>query len=97
MGKEIGRKNNRSKLSTSTPKKPVLSSSDTHTSSASNSTRTSISSQIDNKDSTTNQNNNNTSNTYEIHSCITPRKQNYSVQATYTPPSLTPLNTTLPL
>ena len=37
------------------------------------------------------------SNTDDIHSCITPRKQNISVQATSTPPRLTPLITTLPL
>ena len=88
MGKEIGRyfKYNRSKTSNKTLKKPVLSSSAAHTSSASNSTGTSISSQIDNKDIFTNQNKNNTSNTDDIHSCVTPQKQNYSVQATYIPP-----------
>ena len=97
MGKEIGHsyKYYRSKLSTPTLKKPVLSSSAAHTSSASNSTPTSISYQLDNKDIATNQNNNNTSNTYDIQSCVTPRKQNYSVQATSTPPSLTPLKNTL--
>ena len=63
------------KLLTSTLKKPVLSSSDAHTSSASNLTQTSISSQLDNKDITTNQNKNNTSNTDDIHSCVTPRKR----------------------
>ena len=69
MGKEIGRsfKYKLSELSTSTLKKPVLSSSDSHASSASNSTRTSISSQINNKDITTNQNKNNISNTHDIH------------------------------
>ena len=60
-------------------------------------TQTSISSQLDNKDNFNNQNKNNTSNTDDIHSCLTPRKQNYSVQDTSTPPSLTPLNTTLPI
>ena len=77
MGKEIGRyfKYNRSKVSTPTLKKTVLSSSDAHTSPASNSTRTSILSQLDNKYITTNQNNNNTSNTDDIHSCVTPRKK----------------------
>ena len=40
--------------------------------------------------------NNNTSNTDDIHSFVTPRKKNYSVQATYTTTCLTPLNTTLP-
>ena len=32
-----------------------------------------------------------------IHSCVTPRKQNISFQATSTPPCLTPLINTLPL
>ena len=97
MGKEIGRsfKYNRSKISTPTLKKIVLSSSAAHTSYANNSTQTSISYQLDNKDITTNQNKNNTSNTDYIHSRVTPQKQNYSVQATYTPNSLIPLNTTL--
>ena len=54
-----------------------------------------MSSHLDNKDITTNQNKNNTSNTYDIHSCVTPWKQNYSIQATSTPPGLTPLHTTL--
>ena len=96
MGKEIGRsfKYNRSKISTPTLKKPVLSSSAAHTSSASNFTGTSISSQLDNKYIFTNQNKNNTSNIDDIHSCVTPRKKNYSVQATCTPPILTPLNAT---
>ena len=99
MGKEIGRfpKIIDSKISTSTLKKPVLSSSAAHTSSTINSTQTSISSQLDNKDLTTNQNKNNTSNIDDIRSCVTPQKQNCSVQATYTPPRLTPLNTTLPI
>ena len=68
MGKEIGRsfKYNRSKISTSTLKEPVVSSSTAHTSSASNLTRTSISSQLDNKDITTNQSKNNISNTDDI-------------------------------
>ena len=60
-------------------------------------TRTFISSHLDTKDSTAIQNNNITSNTDDIHSCVTPQKKNYSVQATYTPPFLTPLNTTLPI
>ena len=37
------------------------------------------------------------SNTDDIQSCVTPRKQNVSVQATCTPPRLTPLITTLPV
>ena len=82
---------------TPTFKKPVMSSSADHTSSASNSTGTSILSQVDNKDITTNQKNNNTSNIDDIHSCVTPQKQNYSVQTTSTTTCLTPLNTTLPI
>ena len=99
MGKEIGRyfKYTGSKISTPTLKKPVLSSSAAHTLYAINLTVTSISSQLDNKDITTNQNKNNTSNTDDIHSCVTPQKQNYSVQATSTTTCLTPLNTTLPI
>ena len=97
MGKYIGRlyKNNRPKLSPPTPKKPVLSSSAAHASSECNSAQTSISSKLDNKDITTNRNRNNTSNTDDIHLCVTPRKTNYSVQATSTTTSLTPLNPTL--
>ena len=78
MGKDIGRlfKNNESKTSTPTLKKPVLSSSDFHTSSASNSTRTYISSRLDNKNITENLKKNNTSDTYDIHSCVAPQKQN---------------------
>ena len=86
---------NISKLSTPILRKSVLLSSASHKSSASSSTRTSISSQLDNKFITTNQNKNNTSNTYDIHSCVTPRKQNYSVQDTYKTTRLTPLNATL--
>ena len=97
MGKESGihYKYNGSKLSTPTLKKPVLSSSATHTSSAINLTGTSISYQLDNKDILTNKKRNNTSNKDDIHSCVTPQKQNYSVQATSTPPCLTPLDTTV--
>ena len=52
MGKEIGRsyKYNLWKVSTPTLKKPVSSSSDSHTSSSSNLTGISISSQLGNKD-----------------------------------------------
>ena len=97
MDKEISRslKYNQSKIFNTTLKKPVLSSSAAHTSSASNLTGTSISSQLDNKEMFNNQNKNNTSNTDDIHSCVTPRKLKYSVQATSTPTRLTPLNTTL--
>ena len=65
------KKNIWSKLSTSTLKKPVLLSSADHTSPASNSTRIPISYQLDNKDITTNKKKNNTSNTDDIHSCVT--------------------------
>ena len=51
--------------------------------------------QVDNKHITTNQNKNKISNTDDIQSCVTPQKQNYSVQATFTPTHLTPLNATL--
>ena len=99
MLKDIGRlqKNNRLKPSTPALKKAGLSSSASHTSSASNSTRTSILSRLDNKHITTNQNNNNISNTGGIQSCVTPRKRNCSVQATSTPTHLTPLNATPPI
>ena len=53
--------------------------------------------QLENKDSTSIQNTSDISNTDDIHSCVTPQKQNISVQATSTPPRLTPLITTLPL
>ena len=76
MGKEIGRsfKYNRSKISTPTLKKPVLSSSENHTSYTTNLTQTIISYQLENKDSTEIQNTSDISNTYDIHSCVTPRK-----------------------
>ena len=98
MGTEIGCyfKYNRSEISTQTLKKPVLSSLAAHILYASNSTGTSMSSQFDNNKITTNQNKNNISNTDYIHSCVTPRKHNFSVQAISTPPRLTPLNTTAP-
>ena len=97
MGKEVGCsfKYNRSKISTPTLKKPILSSSSAHVLSASNLTQTPISSQLDNKESTTNQNKNTTSNIDDNHSCVTPLKQSYSVQATSTSPCLTPLKTKL--
>ena len=53
--------------------------------------------QVQHKDSTSIQNKVNISNTDDIHSCLTPQKLNISVQATTTPPRLTPLITTLPL
>ena len=85
------------KKSTPTLKQPVLSSPAAHASSASNLTQTFISSQLDNRDSTAIQNKKKNSNIDDIHSCVTPRKQNYSVQATSTPPRLKLLNTTLPI
>ena len=99
MGKEIGRsyKYYRSKISNPTLKKPVLSSSANHTSYTTNSTPTIMSNQLQHKDSNSIQNKVNISNTYDIHSCVTPQKQNISVQATTTPPRLTPLITNLPL
>ena len=45
---------------------------------------------------TTNQNNNNTSNTDDMHSCVTPKKLYYSVQDKPTTTCFTPLNATLP-
>ena len=72
-------------------------SSAAHASSASNLTGTSISSQPHNKDITKNQNKNNTSKSDDIHSCVTPKEQNYSVQATSTTTCQTPLNITLPI
>ena len=89
--------NNRSKRLTPTPNKPVLSSSASHTSFASNSTQTSISLQLDNKDVTTNLKNNSASNIDIIHSCVTPRKLKYRSQVTSATTYLTPLNGTIPI
>ena len=99
MGKDVGcsYKYNQSKLSTPTLNKPILSSSANHTSYTTSLLQTIISSQLENKDSTTIQNTSYFSNTDDIQSCITPHKQNYSVQATSTLPPLTQLVTTLPL
>ena len=99
MGKEIGRYfiYNRSKISTPTLKKSVLSSSANHTSYTTNPTRTIISYQLKNEDSNAIQNTSDISKTDDIHSCVTPQKQNISVHATSTPPNFTPLITTLPL
>ena len=87
MGKVTGRsfKYNRSRISTPTLKEPVLSSSAAHTSYTSNLTRAMISSQLENKDSDVIQNTKDTSNTDDIHSCVSPQKQNYSVQDKSTP------------
>ena len=74
MGKEIGRsfKYNRSKISTPTLKKPVLSSSANYTLYTTNLSRTIISSQLENDDSTTIQNTSEILNTDDIQSCVTP-------------------------
>ena len=76
MGKDIGRfyKHNQSKLSAPTLKKYVLSYPDSHTSSESNSTQTSISSKLDNKHITTNHKKNKIPDTDGIQSCVTPQK-----------------------
>ena len=55
-----------------------------------------MSHQLQYKDSASNQYKVNISNTDDIHSFVTPQKQNISVQAISTPPCLTPLITTLP-
>ena len=59
--------------------------------------QTIISYQLENEYSTAIQKTSEILNKDDIHSCVTPRKQNFSVQATSTPPRLTPLITTLPL
>ena len=76
MGKEIGGyfKYNRSKMSTQTLKKPIISSLEDHISYTSNLTRTNISYQLENEDSTSIQNTLDISNTYDIYSCIAPQK-----------------------
>ena len=98
MGKDIGRsfKYNRSKISSPSLKKPVLSSSGNHASFTTNSTPTIMSHQLQHKDSTSIQNTVNIANTHDIHSYVTPQIQNISVRATSTPPRWTPLITTLP-
>ena len=99
MGKDIGRsfKYNRPKSSSPTLKKPVLLSSANHTSYTTNLNPTIMSHQLQHKDSTSIQNTLNTSNTDDIHSCVTPWKQNISVKDSSTRPRLTPLITNLPL
>ena len=76
MVKEIGSsyKYNRSKISTPTLKKPVLSSSANHTSYTTSSSQTFMSSHLENEDSIAIQNASEILNTYDIHSCVTPRK-----------------------
>ena len=99
MGKDIGcsYKYIRSKISTPTLKKPVLSSSAAHASYATSLSQTFTSSQLENEDIITIQNTSEILNTDDIHSCVTPRKQNVSVQATSKPPCLTPLINTVTL
>ena len=92
MGKDIGRsfKYNRPKSSSPTLKKPVLSSTENHTSCITISNPPITSHPRQHKGSASYQDKVNISNTDDIHSCVTPRKQNISVQATSTPPCLTP-------
>ena len=99
MGEEIGRsyKYNRPKLSSPTLKKPILSSSEHHTSCITISKPPIMSHPRQHKGSASNQDKLNISNTDDIHSCVTPKRHNISVQATSTPPRLTPLITTLPI
>ena len=87
MGKEIGHtyKNNRSKISSPTLKKSVLLSSENHISCTTNLTPTIMSHQLQHRYKSSIQNTVNTSNTHDIHSCVTPWKCNISVKATYTP------------
>ena len=99
MGTEIGRsyKYNQPKSSSPKLKKPVLSSSAHHTSCISIPNQPVTSHPCKHKGSASNQDKVNISNTDDIHSCVTPKRHNISVQATSTPPRLTPLTTTLPI
>ena len=99
MGKEIGRsyKYNRTKSSSTTLKKPALSSSAHHTSCITISNPPITSHPRQHTDSAFNQDKVNISNTDDTHSCVTTKRHNISVQATCTPPRLTPLITTLPI
>ena len=76
MGKDIGHSSlyNRSKISTPTLQKPVLSYSANHTSYTTSLSQTIISSQLENKDSTEIQNTSDISNIDDIKSCVTPQK-----------------------
>ena len=98
MGKDIGcsYKYNRSKISTPTLKKPVLSSSSNYSSYTTILSQTIISSQLENKESTAIQNKSNISNTDDIHSCVTPQNKLHCSGHIYNY-FLTPLITTLPL
>ena len=99
MGKEIGRsfKYNRPKSSSLTLKKPVLSSTANHTLCITISNQPVTSQPFQHQGTAPNRDKVNISNTDDIHSCVTPKINNISVQATSTPPHLTPLITTLPL
>ena len=99
MGKEIGRsyKYNRPKSSSPTVKKHVLSSLAHHTSCITISNPPVTSHSHQHKGSASNQDKVNISNTDDINSCVTPKIHNISVQATSTPPRLTPLITNLPI
>ena len=87
MGKEIGRyfKYNRPKSSSPTLKKPVLSSSAHHTSCITISNQPVTSHPCKYKGSAFNQDKVNISNIDDIHSCVTPKRHNTSVQATSYP------------
>ena len=76
MGKEICRsfKYNRSKISSPTLKKPVLSFSANHTSYKINSTPTIMPHQLQHTEINSIQNRVNISNTDDIKACVTPRK-----------------------
>ena len=99
MGKEIGRsfKYNRPKSSSLTLKKPILPSTANHTSCITISNQPVTSHPCQHKGTAFNQDKVNISNTDDIHSCVTPKIHNISVQTTYIPPRLTPLITTLPI
>ena len=99
MGKEIGCsfKYSQPKSSSLTLKKPVLSYTANHTSCITISNQPVTSHPCQHKCSASNQDRINISNTDDIHSCVTPKMYNISVQATSTPPRLTPLITTLPI
>ena len=87
MDKDIGcsYKYNRSKIPTPTLKKPVLLSSANHTSYTTILSQMFISSQLENEDSIKIQNTSEILSTDDIHSRVTPQKQNISVQSTYNP------------
>ena len=98
MGKETGHsfKYIRPKISSPAPKKPVLLFSANLTSYTTNLTPTFMPHQVQHKESTYIHNKVNISNTDDIHSCVTPRKEKKCSGHNYTP-RLTPLITTLPL